>query len=101
MLWEGDQLSWGLKNQLLYSQMTKVPQVHRCPHLGEPSTPHVVRGMACALGGKANKIQTSPEYMTMLMLYGNSVASTTRKHGGKVISRRSHMNRGVVRHGVS
>ena len=43
--------------------MTKVPPVHRYPHLGEPSTPHVVRDMACALGGKANKIQTSPPYI--------------------------------------
>ena len=61
LIWEGDQLSWGLKNKLLHSQMTKVPPVHRYPHIGEPSTPHVVRGMACALGGKSNLIQTSPE----------------------------------------
>ena len=55
----------GIEEQLklLHSQMTKVPPVHRYPHIGEPSTPHVVRGMACALGGKSNLIQTSPEFV--------------------------------------
>ena len=64
------------------------------PHLGEPSTPHVVRGMACSLGGKANKIQTPPHISTttMLMLHGNSVVLIACKRGGKGISKRSYMS---------
>ena len=61
MLWEHNQRSWGLENKLLHRQLTDVPPVNRYPPKSEPRTPHIVRGMACALGGKAKAIQTSPD----------------------------------------